>query len=171
MEFIVPAIIVLFVIIRTIMSASKGNQRNRASSNQARSVFGSVSDAIQRTIDQQSTQSRFQNSQSNQGQRRGQPSPPPLPSNRPVSYTRDLDISDSNHFSEERMVAEYKRAHAQGKTIEHHTHDYFDPETDQNKSRAGEAKKKRNINRKALLRTENIKRAIIMKEILDRPDF
>lgn len=171
MEFIVPAIIILFVIIRTIMSASKGNQRNRTSANQARSIFGSISEAIQRGVEQQSAQSRNQNRQPAQRQRRRQSSPPPLPANRPVNYTRDLVRSDTNHFSEERIVAEYKRAHAQGKTIEHHTHDYFDPETDQNKSRAGEAKKMRKTNRRALLQTKNIKRAIIMKEILDRPDF
>ena len=107
--------------------------------------------------------------------------PPPLPSNRPVpssrrtvppipSRQRTRRPIGSDHFSETRLVEEFKRTHAQGKTIAHHTHDYFDPELDKQKSRRAEARKKRIAARKAMFSSNNMKKAMILKEVLDRPE-
>lgn len=183
MEFIVPAIIILFVLIRTFMSATKGKSGTRQRpSNRSGGGFSPFIDDVRNTIREQVNEAMGSSGQSTEGyagqqsasrrttarrNTRGS-SPPPLPANRPVSYTEALE---PDHFSETELVKEYQRRHRQGKTLRHHTHDYFDPEKDQSKGRALEAKRKRAATRKALLKTKNIKHAIIMKQILDRPDF
>ncbi len=144
MEFIVPAIIVLFIVIRIVINATKSNRS-------ARPLAAIPFENKQRTGTS------------------GHPvSPPPIPASRPVNHDH---TTESGHFSETALVDRYLRRHSQGKTLKHHTHDYFDPEKDRSKSRAKEAQKRRTINRRKLLKTKNIKRAVIMKQILDRPNF
>ncbi len=182
MEYIVPAIIVLIVIIRTFMGAAKnsqglrppavnppgnGNRQSTGSSSHGTGSSSHAGNSHQNSLARRSQNSSRQRSGSAKSKSRST-SPPPLPANRAVAYTPPIA---ADHFSETRLVNEYTRAHSQGKTLKHHTHNYFDPEKDASKSRAGEAKKRRAVKRKQLLKTSNIKQAIIMKQILDRPDF
>lgn len=75
---------------------------------------------------------------------------------------------DDDHFSETRLVEEYKRQHAQGKQLVHHTHNYFDAKTDGLKSKMQITRKKTHPIAKLMKGRENVRNAIILKEILDR---
>ena len=170
-------LVILGFVLRTILSnvAAKNRERQRrrpsASSEQSGGIFGNMTDFVTREINQQVERART---------REASP-PPPLPSNRPVpssrrtappipSGKRTRRPIGEDHFSETRLVREFERTHAQGKTIAHHTHDYFDPEQDKQKSRRAEARKKRIAARKAMFSSRNMKKAMILKEVLDRPE-
>ena len=170
-------LVILGFVLRTILSnvAAKNRQRQRrrpqASSEQSGGIFGNMSEYVTREINQQVERAR----------KREATPPPPLPANRPVassqrtappipSRSRTRRKIGDDHFSETRLVQEFKRTHAQGKTIAHHTHDYFDPELDKQKSRRAEARKKKIAARKAMFSASNMKKAMILKEVLDRPE-
>lgn len=102
-------------------------------------------------------------------QRQTAAAPPPVPGKRQV-YTPAMARAEANHFSEERLVDEFRRTHAQGKTIKHHVHDYFDEEKDRSKSRGLEARKKKHFVVRALRKKNGFKQAVVLAEILKRPE-
>lgn len=75
---------------------------------------------------------------------------------------------DDDHFSEERLIEDYKRQHAKGKQIVHHTHDYFNAETDGLKGITKISRKKTHPITKLTKGKTNIRNAVILKEVLDR---
>jgi hypothetical protein len=77
-------------------------------------------------------------------------------------------VRRDNHFSEVELVEEYKRQHAQGKQLTHHTHDYFDPKKDGLKGKMQIARKKKHPINKLLKGKENLRNAILLKEIIER---
>lgn len=86
------------------------------------------------------------------------------PSSQPVAQRE-------NHFSEELLVEEYKRTHKKGKTVAHHTHDYFNREEDASKSPTKMTRRTAKAQSRRIRGTRSIRRAIIMNEILKRPKF
>lgn len=73
-----------------------------------------------------------------------------------------------DHFSERALVAEYKRQHAKGKTIEHHTHDYFDEEKDAQISPMKRHRAQPHPMAKLLKGKKNVRNAIVLREILNK---
>ena len=88
---------------------------------------------------------------------------------------RDLETARKSHYSEESLVAEYKRSHAQGKPLPHHYHSipevntgFSDEDTafDYNKERS-HSKKPHHI-LQIMKDKKRAREAFILKEILDR---
>ena len=105
------------------------------------------------------------------------------------------DPNERDHFNEESLVEEYKRLHGKGKTIKHHTHNYFDEQKDRSKAiRHTNSKSQKSANRNkkvvGVLRNASKKKkkptgivaipnfkdrssviqAIVMSEVLKRPE-
>ncbi len=183
---IIIAVGIIIAIIRSVIRSSKPSNRNRPtrppsvpgqgnrrSNERPPAIFGNMADFVQRKIDEQVERSR----------RAESASPPPLPANRPVRRSGPPEVrrqatvsktrshTEPDHFSESRLVEEFTRTHSQGKTIQHHIHDYFDPKKDQSQSRSAMKRKKRLAARRAMFSSKSIKQAVILNEILNRPDF
>lgn len=76
---------------------------------------------------------------------------------------------ENNHFSEESLAEEFRRLHGKGKTLKHHTHDYFDPLKDrQVASRHDRASHRKHPLAKKLRSKKNVRDAFIMAELLER---
>lgn len=156
LEYILPIGFVIMMLVQYLRTSAKQRAANRGSGNASGGFMNRVAQAIEEARAEQAQRNTVHT--------------PPIPQRNaapPLPYERE----EQNHFSEERLVEEFIRTHKAGKTIAHHTHDYFDPATDQNTSRTQDAKKRRRVARKNLFQKKNIRRAIIMKEIMDRPDF
>ncbi|MEM1000134.1 MAG: hypothetical protein AAGN35_23970 [Bacteroidota bacterium] len=81
------------------------------------------------------------------------------------------DASEANHFSEDRLIAEFEQARAEGRSIRHYTHDYFDPNTDKLKGRREMRRAKTHPMAKLMRGKKGIRNAVILREIIDRPEY
>lgn len=158
MEYIVPAIILVVFIIQFLRKASK---KAGETSNRSNASGGGFMNRISKAIEEARAEQAQRNTISAPSTYQRNSPPPPIP-----QLYREED-----HFSEARLVEEFTRTHSQGKTIAHHTHDYFDPETDQSRSRLGEARRKRNLARRSLVNKTSIRQAMVLNAILERPDY
>ncbi len=107
----------------------------------------------------------------------------------PFMEATTLEDNSQGHYNEESLVEEYNRTHGKGKTVGHHKHNLFDASKDRNKSshiqqHTGQAKAKgadsRRTERKvkknhpianSLKSMGGRKQAVILSEILKRPEF
>jgi hypothetical protein len=79
----------------------------------------------------------------------------------------------AQHFSEESLVEEYRRMKAEGKSIRHHKHQYFDVKKDRKvttRQARKQVKQKKFVALKSLKTKDSLKNAVILSEILRRPD-
>lgn len=150
MQWLYFVIIGLVLVFRLIRMANKGNENRprRSPNTNPNSVQSLIQDAL--------------------SGRRPNSGPPPVPARRRQSRNKEVEQAESGHFSEERLIEEFRRTHERGQTIQHHTHDYFDEEKDSQKSRSLEARKKVHPIVKVLRQKGGKKNAILMAEIMKR---
>lgn len=107
----------------------------------------------------------------------------------PFMETTTLEGNSGSHYNEESLVDEYNRTHDRGKTVSHHKHKLFDAQKDRIKAthnqggggkasaRGAESKrderkvKKAHPIANALKSTSGRKQAVILSEILKRPEW
>ena len=148
--FAIIGVILLFRIIRAANKANANRPRRPQSITQQSSppsVQGMIQDALR-------------------GRLGG--TPPPVPRRRQKPRNPEVEQAESGHFSEERLIDEYRRTHNKGQTIKHHTHDYFDEEKDAQKSRQLAARKAQHPLLKAMRKKGGMKQAILMGIILEK---
>lgn len=106
----------------------------------------------------------------------------------PFLEARSMEAQKS-HYDEELLVEEYTRTHAQGKTVAHHKHKLFDEKKDRKKAvhlssstrnakskkadstkRPERREKKRHPVLAAIREKGGLRQAVIMAEILKRPE-
>jgi hypothetical protein len=119
----------------------------------------------------------------------------------PFLEATSLEEGQKNHYNEESLVEEYNRLHGKGQTLEHHKHDFFDEKKDRQKAvkhkgkgqgpqgkgkgqgrggKVGSGQPSQSPERKAkkvnpiaaaLQAQGGRKQAVILTEILKRPDW
>lgn len=152
-SFITILIIVGYVawfLLRSFQKQARENQARGESSDNSENNSDNFFDTLRRALEAQTAQN--------------QPQSRPAPQ---VSTPVVEDV-DSDHFSEERIVAEYTRTHAEGKTISHHTHDYFDETKDAQVSRRQKARKAKHPLMKKIKGPNGLRDAILLSEIMKR---
>lgn len=155
MQWAYFAIIGIIILFRIIRAANKqGANRPQRPQGQATppTSISSVQSMIQEAV------------------RRAGGTPPPVPNKRKKARNPEVEQAESGHFSEERLIDEYRRTHEKGQTIQHHTHDYFDEEIDAQKSRQLEARKAKHPLLNAMRKKGGMKKAVLMGIILERKD-
>ncbi|MEY3442815.1 MAG: hypothetical protein RLZZ519_1096 [Bacteroidota bacterium] len=107
----------------------------------------------------------------------------------PFMEATTLEDNTTSHYNEESLLEEYNRTHDRGKTVGHHKHKLFDLQNDRNKSShiqrgggqakshgAGSYRTERKVKKShpianSLKTMGGRKQAVILSEILKRPEF
>lgn len=161
--FLIAIIVIGYIVYFIIKTTAKQQRQRGQSSNIPPNTGQNVFDILAGNVGNQNAGS--QQARSNQGSGGTQN---PQAFNNPVEESELHWEDDPDHFSETSLVEEYKRMHGKGKTIQHHTHDYFDEETDKKISPTKAKRSKPHPILSSLNNERSLKRAVAISEVLKR---
>jgi hypothetical protein len=187
---VIIAIVVGWIILRAISRAIKNNKANLQRGGQNSNNSGNLVQQIAAMVEAERTQAP----QPDAGEAGHSKEGHSLEREVDEKSTRIIDPfleatsmeAQRGHYDEEALTEEYTVTHDQGKTVSHHKHQLFDPTKDRKKAvhlrestgGAGRAKgrterkvKKVHPIAKALATPGGRRQAMVLSEILKRPEF
>lgn len=131
-----PIVIILGIVFWIILQVVKANRKNAARGGQNNNNSGESGQNFIDQLTQAASQMQQNPSAAPQNQQRDSSRPnlsiqDSFWNTNPITEVANVE---ADHFREESLVEEYKRTRREGRTIQHHTHDYFDETKDRKKA-------------------------------------